>query len=121
MKKPGDKFIIEIEEVIPNKTGILYRVKGFRSLVFDQYGLIKLEEYNPECELSEALQFDLRDFLDEMAEKWIKQASIEQLIRSHGFYKVEEANDYAASQAGYYADIIAKEIKERASNEQELV
>lgn len=121
MKKPGDKFVIEIEEVIPNKTGILYRVKGFRSLVFDQYGLVKLEEYNPGYDLSEALQFDLQDFLDDMAEEWVKQASTERLIRAYGFCKVEEMDDYASSQAGYYADIIANEIKARAPKEQELV
>lgn len=37
--KPGDKFIIELSAQI----GDLYRVKGFRALVFDDNGLKKLQ------------------------------------------------------------------------------
>ena len=43
----GDKFVIEIEEVftgdICNLTPMLYRMKGFNSLVFDKNGLDRLE------------------------------------------------------------------------------
>jgi len=45
--KPGDKFVIEIDSVMTNKKGTLYGIKGFSSLVFDEYGLSCLEDYNP--------------------------------------------------------------------------
>lgn len=44
--KVGDKFVIEIDEAFNNgsfgEKGMLYKVKGFNSLVFDEYGLDKL-------------------------------------------------------------------------------
>lgn len=42
--KTGDKFIIEIDSVMTNKKGTLYGIKGFKSLVFDEYGLEQLEK-----------------------------------------------------------------------------
>lgn len=49
----GGKYVIEIEdkydrrgEYKEDSPSILYRVKGFRSLVFDRKGLEKLEELN---------------------------------------------------------------------------
>ena len=48
MPKVGDKYIVEIEEVIQKREkesfGFLYRVKGFNSLVFDNVGIDKLEK-----------------------------------------------------------------------------
>lgn len=48
MPKVGDKYIIEIDEVIQIRKkesfGFLYRVKGFNSLVFDSAGIGKLEK-----------------------------------------------------------------------------
>jgi hypothetical protein len=41
--KIGDKFVIEIDSVMTNKNGTLYGIKGFKSLVFDDYGLEQLE------------------------------------------------------------------------------
>lgn len=44
--KVGDKYIIEIEEVIRrNGAPQIARIKGFNTLVFDKYGLEKLEPY----------------------------------------------------------------------------
>ena len=46
MANAGDKFVIEIDSVFAGKKGaLLYRVKGFNSLVFDDYGLEKLTAY----------------------------------------------------------------------------
>jgi len=47
--KAGDKFIIEIEEVIKKdfSSPSLARIKGFETLVFNKYGLKKLEPFNP--------------------------------------------------------------------------
>ena len=46
MYKKGDKFVIEIESVIVDEKGkiLLYTIKGFNALVFDQYGLDKLSQ-----------------------------------------------------------------------------
>ena len=47
----GDKFIVEIDDVMLGSTAennptTLYRIKGFNSLVFDRYGLDKLQKYD---------------------------------------------------------------------------
>ncbi len=45
MYKIGDKFIIEIGDTFNNtERETLYRIKGFNSLVFDEYGLDKLDK-----------------------------------------------------------------------------
>lgn len=41
----GDKFIIEIESILDEQVG-LYKVRGFRTLVFDDYGLNMLKQYH---------------------------------------------------------------------------
>ena len=41
--KTGDKFVIEIDSVMTNKNGTLYGIKGFKALVFDDFGLEQLE------------------------------------------------------------------------------
>lgn len=46
MIRAGDRYVIEIGEVINNN---LYRIKGFNTLVFDQNGLDKLERFNYEA------------------------------------------------------------------------
>lgn len=43
MYNVGDKFIIEIDSIIEGKGLPLYGIRGFRSLVFDDSGLAKLE------------------------------------------------------------------------------
>lgn len=51
MPQKGDRYIIEIEEVCPamlnDGSDALYRIKGFRSLVFDKYGLNMLKKLEP--------------------------------------------------------------------------
>ena len=54
MMEIGDKFIIEIAEILkqpqfpgdPVEPPALYRIKGFGTLVFDEYGLSKLKKYS---------------------------------------------------------------------------
>ena len=48
MPKIGDRYIIEIDDILKNtnKTECLYRIKGFNSLVFDQKGIDKLLKYD---------------------------------------------------------------------------
>lgn len=43
---PGDKFVIEIESVITAGGGTLYKIKGFNALVFDDFGIGRLERYD---------------------------------------------------------------------------
>lgn len=46
--KIGDKFILEIESIFEDDYGNrLYRVKNFKSLVFDEIGLSKLKRIEP--------------------------------------------------------------------------
>ena len=35
----GDQFIIEIGDIIQTDAGPLYKIKGFNTLVFDDYGI----------------------------------------------------------------------------------
>ena len=52
--KVGDKFVVEIKEVLndelPYDTENLYRIDGFKTLVFDDYGLDKLQKYDKYAE-----------------------------------------------------------------------
>lgn len=38
----GDQFIIEIDDVVRTSAGLLYKIKGFNTLVFDDYGIQQL-------------------------------------------------------------------------------
>ena len=44
MYKEGDKFEIEIEEVLERENTRVYRIKGFYALIFDDYGLDRLKK-----------------------------------------------------------------------------
>lgn len=46
MANIGDEFIITIGDKAENEQSgeTLYRIKGFKSLVFDEYGIMKLEK-----------------------------------------------------------------------------
>ena len=64
----GKKYIIELEDKPFESTAlhiegdeILYKVKGFRSLVFDEYGLAKLTEYDAEIDQESAYKKGLED------------------------------------------------------------
>lgn len=51
----GDKYIIEIEDIVSSeKFGTLYKAKNFRTLVFDDIGLSKLEKMDNESALDMA-------------------------------------------------------------------
>lgn len=62
--KVGDKYLIEIAEVIKTQQGDLARIKGFDSLVMSEYGLDKLsyvEEIapsKPEAKVGSVIKFD---------------------------------------------------------------
>ena len=80
--KVGDKFLIEIAEAIkgygndpkvpdPFNLPVLYRIKGFNALVFDEYGLDKLQKYEEEKYApSELYKFRQKAFEEGMVEAW---------------------------------------------------
>ena len=46
--KVGDKFVIEVGEIILSKDGkLLYKIKGFNALVFDDVGISRLTRPMP--------------------------------------------------------------------------
>ena len=47
MYKVGDSFKIRIAEILESGEETLYRIENFSSLVFDDYGLMKLEQLEP--------------------------------------------------------------------------
>ena len=63
----GKKYIIEIEdEPLVRKSALhgetaVYRAKGFKSLVFDQDGLDKLEEYKEDKEIDRENKVSIGD------------------------------------------------------------
>ena len=83
MAKIGDKFIIEIESVYGKLNGNefsedeeylrgnprLYKIKGFNSLVFDEYGLNRLEKYETTHVAGPADGHDLPEFIYGMSSK----------------------------------------------------
>ena len=44
MYKPGDRFEVEIKEVLERENTRLYRIRGFHSLLFDNYDLNRLKK-----------------------------------------------------------------------------
>ena len=46
MPKVGDEYLIKIDSVMTNKKGTLYGIEGFKSLVFDDYGLERLQKFD---------------------------------------------------------------------------
>ena len=114
--KVGDKFIIEVGEILKakNETRILYRIKGYRTLIFDKPGLDRLEIYNPEEISAEELRMPLDGYIDENIDKWVKHANIEDLLKEHGRYQRMRLDDYAATT--FYDEVcqtIEDEIKRR--------
>ena len=76
--KVGDKFVIEISEKYTNDADdfviedeLLYRVKGFKSLVFDSYGLDKLQKYE-DTDYVEGVRAGLNSFDCEVKKAYYK-------------------------------------------------
>ena len=108
MTKVGDKFIIEIGEVFQNApypadADVLYKVKGFNSLVFDKHGLNKLEpveDKNNEFQIGDEIIDDEGDlgvivmvaptgvmYMDADTCKWyVRYSEIDKICRTGTFY-----------------------------------
>lgn len=80
--KIGDKFVMEIDEVIDgdfyNDDDVLYRIKGFNALVFDNYGLGKLKNVTSGyvCTKEEIEKLKIEAHKSGMMEAWIIIKSI---------------------------------------------
>lgn len=116
--KAGDKFIIEVGEILKakNETRILYRIKGYRTLVFDKPGLDRLEKYNPEEISAEELKMPLDGYIDENIDKWVENANIVDLLDAYARYQRWRTDDYRCTT--FYDDVcevIGDEIRRRAT------
>lgn len=82
MVNKGDKFVIEIGEVLKgtDNGAKLYRIKGFNSLVFDKNGIDKLEKCN-ENEIEEAYQKGMNEI-------WAFVGEIECLISAEDLEEI---------------------------------
>ena len=69
--KAGDKYIIEIEEVIGSDSNPLAKIKGFNALVFDKNGLDKLTKLDDALRKEYSLGYihGLRDADAKMADE----------------------------------------------------
>ena len=79
MANVGDKYIIEIDRLIKQPNGsVLFGVKGFNALVFDQYGLDKLEktgkpfdkELNAYCDRHSCFDCPMKEHFPKCGEGW---------------------------------------------------
>lgn len=108
----GDKFIVEIKEVIESDNGRLYR-SDFKTLTFDDNGLDRLQKYGEEqIPYSEAYNKGLNDAW-ELAKK-LYEMKIEQLQEVFGAFETElEVMNYLTPQ-----EALAKiEAYEKEQNE----
>lgn len=91
--KKGQKFIIEIKEVIESNKGTLYRT-NFSTLVFDDYGLDSLEQIKPKFEVGEEVkikcEYDEEYYTGVIVEVCDKLVTV--LTNKDGKYKI--TNDY---------------------------
>lgn len=96
----GDKFIIEVEEKCVGDfktegTTELYRIKGFKSLVFDKNGLDKLQKVNSKVKIE--------DIDDMLAEYDLKKESYEKGLQdawelARKIFSSEEKGGYSAEE-----------------------
>ena len=68
--KVGDKFIVEVKEVLNDEllynTENLYKIDGFKTLVFDDYGLDKLQKYEEEVIATKFYEKGRQEALEEV-------------------------------------------------------
>lgn len=100
--KVGDKFVVEVDKVLsdadsPFIEGELYRIKGFKSLVFDEFGLDKLRKINSDYidDNSEQAQNEAYDsgYTDGMDEAWEMAKKIILSEDNEEHYSYEELED----------------------------
>lgn len=96
MAKKGDKYIMEIADCYDTVNGKIYRIKGFNTLMFDQYGLDKLKSPKDTELISKATTLayeqgrsDMADFYEDTVMK--QDAEIEDLKHQISILKRDNA------------------------------
>lgn len=81
--EPGDKFVIEIGEAYWTPSlGNRYFIKGFNSLVFDDYGLSKLTRYKDpkdvphNCKFCKHKAADAEDYPCSICDKGVERRDL---------------------------------------------
>ena len=94
----GDKFIVEIKEVINSDNGTLYR-SDFKTLTFDDNGLDKLQKYEEEqIPYSEAYNKGLNDAWELAKKLWHNDARTNDDIYGIEYF-IDIANEYTPQEA----------------------
>ena len=101
----GDKFIVEIKEVIESDNGRLYR-SDFKTLTFDDNGLDKLQKYNKPTISEDTLEMERMKALNEgrnevweLAKKlWHNDAKTNDDIYGIEYF-IDIANEYTPQEA----------------------
>lgn len=116
--KIGDKFIIEIGEIFKgiNNATNLYRIKGFKSLVFDTQGIDKLKKYDDdgiECSYQKGLNDAWATAKKVMLAEEDGGLSFAQLYQIFNTDKIKSIFNYTAEQ-------VIKKIEEYEKIESEI-
>lgn len=95
MSRVGEKYIIEITEEFTDGKAFnprkLYRIGEFSSLVFDDYGLSKLEKY-------EDLYSNLKEYISSILAVWGE----EDFEKAKSITQQKEEGEWRISSDGYY-------------------
>lgn len=94
--KPGEKYIIEIESVSKMPKGDIAFIKGFKTLVFDGYGLAQLRRAE---EISDAYKRGWDDAMNRFPKSAEEKHEIYQRGRNECAEKIQNIKD-AAYQSG---------------------
>ena len=94
--KPGEKYIIEIESVSKMPKGDIAFIKGFKTLVFDGYGLAQLRRAE---EISDAYKRGWDDAMNRFPKSAEEKHEIYQRGRNDRAEKIQNIKD-AAYQSG---------------------
>lgn len=112
--KIGDKFLIEIEDDVLMEHGVLYKIKGFNALVFDEYGLDKLQKYEEEkYRPSELDKYRQKAYEEGMKEAWEVARSICCEEEDGGIPVIELSTIFNNSITGTLRTFSAIEAKEK--------
>lgn len=90
--KPGEKYIIEIESVSKMPKGDIAFIKGFRTLVFDGYGLAQLRRAE---EISDAYKRGWDDAMNRFPKSAEEKHEIYQRGRNECAEKIQNIKDAA--------------------------
>ena len=114
--KVGDKFIVEIDRIYSNKdnTATRYGMKGFSCLIFDGYGLDKLEK----AEYTKAYRQGLNDAW-EAARAYCVDMTYDEVVEHFGEYAAEDNYAFFSIDPGVVIERV-KDYRERKKEEETI-